>query len=167
MTKHSKVTVADDLAGLSVNDLADHIVHRYHDKHREQLPELVALASKVERVHHDVAAAPRGLAEALKRLRIELESHMQKEEQVLFPAMRHGVTDMIRQPISVMRHEHDHHGATLSEIDRLTNGFEVPEGACGSWQRLYAGLSELSDDIREHIAIENELLFPRFELDRQ
>lgn len=167
MTRHGRVNVADELTGLSVNDLVDHIVHCYHDKHREDLSELVALASKVERVHHDVAAAPRGLSEALKRFRIELESHMQKEEQVLFPAMCHGATDMIRQPISVMRHEHDHHGATLSEIDRLTNGFKVPEGACSSWRRLYVGLSELCGDIREHIATENELLFPRFELERQ
>ena len=60
MTRHGRVNVADELTGLSVNDLVDHIVHCYHDKHREDLSELVALASKVERVHHDVAAAPRG-----------------------------------------------------------------------------------------------------------
>src|SRR5690606_23507190 len=32
-------------------ELIDHILVRYHDRHREQLPELIRLASKVEQVH--------------------------------------------------------------------------------------------------------------------
>ena len=49
-------------------------------------------------------------------------------------------------------------------LEELARGFAVPEGACGSWQRLYAGLKKLCEDIREHIRVENEVLFPRFEL---
>lgn len=153
-----------DLAKLGISDLIDHILSKFHDTHRQELPELVALAQKVEHVHHDVDAAPRGLSAALKRLSIELDMHMKKEEQVLFPAMRHGVTETISQPIAIMRREHDSHDEVLAEIGRLTNGLRIPEGACGSWQRLYAGLGKLCNDLKLHMATENDVLFPRFEL---
>jgi regulator of cell morphogenesis and NO signaling len=47
----------------------------------------------------------------------------------------------------------------------LTGGFALPVGACGSWTRLYTGLDRLATDLTEHIRLENEVLFPRFELE--
>ena len=75
---------------MRVGDLIDYILAHFHARHRAELPDLVALARKVERVHHDVSEAPLGLGDALERIRDDLEWHMQKEEQVLFPAMRQG-----------------------------------------------------------------------------
>ena len=46
--------------------LCDHIVERYHDVHRRELPELIKLARRVEAVHRDHPLAPRGLADALE-----------------------------------------------------------------------------------------------------
>ena len=149
---------------MNVAGLIDHILSRYHEIHRQELPDLLALARKVERVHHDVPEAPLGLAEVLERLSAELETHMQKEEFVLFPAMQQGVKEGIVQPITMLRHDHDDHAATIRLVEELARGFAVPEGACGSWQRLYAGVKKLCEDIREHIRVENEVLFPRFEL---
>ncbi len=64
--------------------LIDLIETRYHATHRRELPELIRLARRVEAVHGDKAAAPRGLAELLQTMSAELEDHMQKEEQVLY-----------------------------------------------------------------------------------
>lgn len=152
------------LAALNVAALIDHIVARYHEIHRQKLPELLTLARKVERVHHDVPEAPLGLADVLERLSAELEAHMRKEEFVLFPAMRQGVMEGLVQPIAMLRHDHEEHTGTIRVVEELARGFSVPEGACGSWQRLYAGVQKLCDDLREHIRVENEILFPRFEL---
>jgi len=152
------------LAALNVAALIDHIVSHYHKIHRQELPELLALARKVERVHNDVPEAPLGLADVLERLSAELEIHMQKEELILFPAMQQGVKEDIMQPITMLRHEHEDHAGTIRLLEELARGFAVPEGACGSWQRLYAGLKKLCEDISEHIRVENEILFPRFEL---
>ncbi len=41
-------------------EIIDHIIVRYHDRHREQLPELILQATKVERVHADKPSVPRG-----------------------------------------------------------------------------------------------------------
>src|SRR5476649_437753 len=68
--------------------LIDHILARYHQRHREQLPELILMAEKVERVHQDKPTCPRGLARQLTILYRDLGNHMIKEEQVLFPMIK-------------------------------------------------------------------------------
>jgi regulator of cell morphogenesis and NO signaling len=143
--------------------LIDHIVARYHETHRHELPELIRLARQVEKVHAGKPGVPAGLAALLERMGFELEQHMSKEEMVLFPAMKQQVPGpMLGIPISRMRHEHDDHGENLREIDRLTNGITLPTGACRTWQALYAGLAKLNEDLMQHIHLENNVLFPRF-----
>jgi regulator of cell morphogenesis and NO signaling len=61
-----------------------------------------------------------------------------------------------------MRHEHDEHGAALSQLDEIVQGFSLPDDACGSWRALYAGTAKLMDDLMEHIHLENSILFSRF-----
>jgi regulator of cell morphogenesis and NO signaling len=155
---------ASSLAAMSVDGLLDHILARYHARHREELPDLIALARKVERVHHDVPEAPLGLADALGRITADIDAHMQKEEHVLFPAMRSGHAGGLSAPIGVMRGDHARHTDDIAKLEALTRGFNLPEGACGSWQRLYAGVSGFCNELQEHMRIENEVLFPRFEL---
>jgi regulator of cell morphogenesis and NO signaling len=138
------------------------IENRYHAVHRRELPELVRLAKRVEAVHRENPAVPHGLAARLERMVLELEDHMQKEEQILFPLMRRGGHPMISQPIYVMTAEHDDHGEHLRELERLTNDFEPPEGACTTWRALYAGAQKFAEDLVNHIHIENNVLFSRF-----
>ena len=64
------------------------IERRYHATHRRELPELLKLARRVEAVHKDHPAVPAGLTEVLQTVATELEDHMGKEEQILFPLMR-------------------------------------------------------------------------------
>jgi len=147
----------------NVDDLIEHILDRYHQVHRREMPELRALAIRVERVHAGHPAAPKGLSDLLEHLHEELESHMQKEEQILFPLMRVGGSPMIAHPIGVMRHEHDSHGAELKALSELTGDLTLPDDACTTWRALYAGLAKLAEDLTEHIHIENNVLFPKFE----
>jgi regulator of cell morphogenesis and NO signaling len=142
--------------------LIDRIETHYHATHRRELPELIRLARRVEVVHKDHDAAPRGLAALLERMSGQLEVHMKKEELILFPATRRGGHPMIAQPIAVMLAEHDDHGVRLRELEALTNDFVAPKDACPSWRALYVGTKKLVDDLMEHIHTENNILFPRF-----
>ena len=143
--------------------LIDHILARYHETHRDELEWLIPLAQKVETVHGDHDEAPLGLTEALIALHDELDSHMLKEEQVLFPMMQQGGHPMIAHPIGVMRHDHDNAAELLREVERITRGLSLPQGACRSWTALYTGLTKFSEDLVRHMHLENNILFPRFE----
>lgn len=143
----------------SAPELIAHIQRRFHDRHREQLPELVRLARRVEEVHGDRPDCPRGLADHLTMMQQELESHMQKEEQVLFPILSRGYTPALQGPVDVMRHEHNQHGEALQALEALTHDITLPRGACNTWRALYLGLGALRADLVEHIHLENNILF--------
>ncbi len=143
--------------------LIDHILSRYHETHRRELPELVRLARKVEAVHAGHPEAPRGLADTLEAIQVELEEHRQKEETELFPLMRQEHDSGAELPIAQMRLDHDRHGELLRRLDTLAHGFALPGDACRSWEALYVGTDKLIDDVMEHIHLENNVLFPRFE----
>lgn len=143
--------------------LIDHILARYHDVHRHQLPELIRMARRVEAVHRDHPQVPAGLAETLEAMEQELLAHMEKEEQILFPMLESGGNALIKMPISMMRTEHVDHGAQLEKVLRLTNDATPPQGACNTWRALYAGIAQFNDDLINHIHLENNVLFPQFE----
>ncbi|MCH8180609.1 MAG: iron-sulfur cluster repair protein YtfE [Proteobacteria bacterium] len=150
-----------DWTEASTPALIDHILVRYHARHREQLPELIRLARRVESVHGDRPECPRGLADHLETMQQELDSHMQKEELVLFPLLRRGPAPGAQAPIQVMRMEHDHHGDELARLEALTHGITLPRGACNTWRALYLGLQTLREDLMAHIHLENNVLFER------
>lgn len=143
--------------------LIDHILTRYHAVHREQLPELIRMASRVELVHRDNPQVPAGLAQTLEAMEQELLSHMEKEEQILFPMLKSGGNPFVTQPISMMRTEHVDHGAMLEKVLALTQDATPPQGACNTWRALYAGIAQFNDDLINHIHLENNVLFPQFE----
>ena len=150
-------------AAASASELIDHILRRYHEVHRQQLPELIRMARRVEAVHRDHPQVPQGLADHLETMEQELLAHMAKEEQILFPLLKQGGHPMVVHPIGMMRHEHVSHGAQIEHLAELTQQHQPPAGACNTWQALYAGTARLTEDLIEHIHTENNLLFPAFE----
>ena len=145
-----------------LGDLVEHILATYHKSLKEELPRLEAMTRKVVDVHGD--KQPEKLPELLSvylGLKAELEQHMAKEEQILFPMIQNGQGAMTEGPISVMEHEHDSAGNALKRLRELTNGYEVPEEACNTWRALWHGLAALEESLHQHIHLENNILFPR------
>jgi regulator of cell morphogenesis and NO signaling len=143
--------------------LISHILDRFHAVHRADLAGLVPLARKVESVHEGHPQCPKGLGDLLEAMRDELEAHMTKEEQVLFPTLLAGGAGCAPFAIRRMRLEHDDHTQSLAALRELTSAFDPPAGACGSWRALYDGCAKLDKELREHIELENGTLFPLFE----
>lgn len=144
-------------------ELIAHILERYHEVHRRQVPEMILLSQKVERVHAGKLGVPVGLADVLQQALGELEVHMRKEELILFPAMLRQGSGPLHGPIDQMRQDHSDHGEFLEQLVELTDNFTPPAGACGTWRALYAAAAQFRDDLIEHIHTENNILFPRFE----
>jgi regulator of cell morphogenesis and NO signaling len=147
--------------------LAEHIVATHHRYLHEELPLLDALAAKVLSVHgrnHPELVRVRALVAAVKA---DLEPHLHKEEQVLFPAIaaaaagrREFPFGTVAQPIRVMLAEHDRAGDLLAGLRAATSGYAVPDDACASYRSLYERLEALELDTHLHVHKENHTLFP-------
>ncbi|HAZ78109.1 iron-sulfur cluster repair protein YtfE [Pseudescherichia sp.] len=161
LTKLAEQPVNKEWRVAPLAEIIDHIIVRYHDRHREQLPELILQATKVERVHADKPNVPRGLAKYLTMLHEELTNHMMKEERILFPMIKQGQGSHAAGPVSVMESEHDEAGELLEVIKHTTHNVTPPPEACTTWKAMYNGINELIDDLMEHISLENNVLFPR------
>ena len=144
-----------------MSKLVDYILVNFHEAHRRELPDLIMLARKVERVHADKPDVPAGLASHLESMHEAMEIHMQKEEQILFPAILNGLGPQLRGPTSQMEREHDEHGAKLERLRELAADFVPPADACTSWRALLLRCEQLEADIMAHVHLENHVLFPR------
>lgn len=143
----------------SDSDIIDHILPRYHDTHRRQLEELVPLAEKVAGVH--AGKFPAEVVSLLHTIQNELLSHMMKEERILFPMLKQGAGRAAAMPVRMMMHEHTEHEAALDRLLEVTGNLQAPADACRSWQHLYSLAQELVNDLRDHIDLEDNILFAR------
>tara|TARA_R110002094_G_scaffold149604_5_gene138194 strand:- start:388 stop:1065 length:678 start_codon:yes stop_codon:yes gene_type:complete len=141
--------------------VVEHIISHFHEPHRAELPRLLEMAQRVEKVHADKASCPHGLAKVIANLKADLIQHMEKEEQILFPMIVRGDGANAAAPIQVMEQEHVDAGDALTAIRKLTTDYQPPADACGTWRALYLGLDEFEQDLMKHVHLENYVLFPR------
>ena len=166
-----------DADAMGLTELADHIEQTHHAYLRSELPRLDQMTEKVYRVHGE--SDPR-LAEvrwAFTALKHELESHMPKEEQILFPIIRRMEAEgrsvqtpfgSIAQPIAQMELEHEQAGDALATIREATDGYRPPLWACNTYRAMLDALRQLEQDMHQHVHKENNVLFPKaLELEAQ
>lgn len=142
-------------------ELVDHILTFFHARIRTEIPALIAMAERVEMRHADKPSRPVGLAEHLHNVHREVLSHLEKEEQVLFPMILGGWGPRAGVPIRVLEGEHDEHGAALRKVRELAHDLVPPPEACTTWRALYLRLSEFEAELMQHIHLENNVLFRR------
>ncbi len=159
-------------ADLAPAALTDHLVAVHHRYLHEELPRLSALLEKIESVHGGRHPELGAVRRTYEELRAELEPHLVKEEQVLFPMIHElDASDgpvqfhcgSLQNPISVMLVEHDRAGDLLRELRSLTNDYSVPADGCASYRATYEGLEAVEADTHLHVHKENNLLFPAVE----
>ena len=141
--------------------LVEHIVTTYHARLRRDLPDLIAMAHRVEARHGGKPGCPTGLARHLEEMHAAVIDHLQKEEQILFPMIVRGVGNRAAGPVQVMEMEHDHHRENLVQLRAMTDDLRPPAAACATWRALYSGLGQLEEELMAHIHLENNVLFPR------
>ncbi len=157
-------------ANLTMTELADDIERTHHAYLREELPRLGGLVKKVSAVHGQAHPWLTGLTAVYAELVAELEPHMLKEEQILFPMIREldqvatapsFHCGSVGNPIRIMEMEHQNAGAALDRIREMTTDYEIPDDACNSFRAMLSGLEHLAADLHLHIHKENEILFPK------
>ena len=172
---NAQATPERDWNTAPLRELIGHIVNTHHEYLRRELPVLSGRLDKVYRVYSEQhPEGLTGLPDVFSALRDELESHLMKEEAILFPAVsayeaaherREALPRVpfgsVANPIRMMEFEHDNAGDALRQIRAITKDFAVPEYACVTYKALLAGLKELEADLHVHIHLENNILFPR------
>jgi regulator of cell morphogenesis and NO signaling len=155
-------------------ELIDHIVAKHHSFTRLELDRLNALLKKVCMAYGESHRELWEIQTLFEELTADLEIHMRKEEQVLFPyvirteaavqqslPLVHAPFGTVANPVRMMMMEHDRAGELLKQIRVLSANYAAPADACISYQTLYRALATLEQDLHQHIHLENNILFPR------
>ncbi len=161
----------DDAAPSS---LIAHIVEKHHAFCREELGRLEQLLRAVVRTHGDRHPELRRIQGLFLKMGTDLKQHLLKEEQTLFPmiarmeeARSHRTAPprfpfgTIANPIRMMILEHDTGDHELDEIRKLSSNYILPADADADYQALLEGLQRFEQDMKQHVFLENDRLFPR------
>ena len=158
----------------TLTELITYILDTHHVFTKAEMDRLQSLADKVLHAHGGNHPELIHLDELLTRLCADLQPHLFKEEQVLFPyivateeaanqkrAIPFAPFGTVNNPIRMMMKEHDTAGQILRELRALTSDYKVPADACISYKTLYQALENFERDLHQHIHLENNILFPR------
>lgn len=152
--------------------LTDYIVNRHHTYVRKAIPEITAYAEKVAKVHGKGHPETLEIFYNWKALASELESHMLKEENILFPYIKQLAKvdenqvltppfETVQNPVNMMEMEHEDAGDLMRKIRELSSDFTPPQDACTTYRVLFNLLEDFENDLHEHVHIENNVLFPK------
>jgi regulator of cell morphogenesis and NO signaling len=161
-----------------INELISHILESHHAYLRENIPVLEQLAQRVATSHGDANPVLIDIKRLVGVLIHELQPHMEKEENILFPNIskildfhRNNSSENINDPaintaknlIIAMIYEHENAKGVVKKIRQKTNDYTPFEDACKSTKAFYLKLKEFQDDLFQHIYLEDEVLFPKVE----
>ncbi len=148
--------------------LADYIVNNHHKYVIKTLPELVFYTEKIAKVHGERHPELIDVADLFGKINAELVQHLQKEEEILFPAIKKVLKSnsasakaTVASEIGRMSSEHEFAGGAMDKINELTNGYVVPDDACNTYTVSLKLLQQFEDDLHIHIHLENNILYPK------
>lgn len=155
----------------SIEALIRHVEQNHHAFTRNTLDELGRLAHRARLETSTLGPAAERVSEIIEELDDDLRAHLAKEERILFPylvaiecAARVGRPKpqlpflKVKNPIATMHAEH------VRANDLLAAAREVVKLHANSDRTMRAlddALLALERDLREHVRVEEEILFPR------
>lgn len=152
----------------SSSEIIEFVVNTHHAYLVKELPLLSEFVTKIMRVHGPNHPELGQLHRLFHSLKLELEQHLVKEEEILFPLVREYEANPTEEnranaftKLNELENEHEQAGDLLKEMRAITNDYTLPEGACRTYTLTFHKLAELESDMFEHIHLENNILFPR------
>jgi len=174
LTEEAQPAPARDWSSETARQVVSQILEVHHAHLKEELPRLEQLMNRVYEKHGKTYAEILKVHEIFFTLKDELEMHLRKEEVMLFPyvlrledAQVQGLPfppcpfGTVANPVRVMIREHDSAEEAMQAIRTNTADYTPPANACLGFTLLLQGLQALEEDLRVHIRLENEVLFPK------
>lgn len=157
---------------MNAEQLISYILIHHHFYVKQSMPAILGHLEKIATNHGDRFPGMVKVFQLFAAVKEEMGVHMQKEELVLFPRIKEIeklfddniktklAAGYIKGPVSVMEMEHEHAGALLEDIRRLTDNYTPPVDACTTFKVSLAELKAFEEDLHRHVHLENNLLFP-------
>lgn len=169
----STPTDNDRIHALPMDQLIDHIVKVHHSYVLESIPVLQRYLNKIANVHGANHPELAQVEDSFNQAAENLLSHMEKEEQILFPTIKEMIAakaagteyegshcGTVKSPISVMKQEHEAEGDRFEQLSTITKNYSIPADACNTYSYAFQKLQEFEQDLHRHIHLENNILFP-------
>lgn len=159
-----------DWTKASLRELIGYIIAKHHTYTLSEIERLGRLSEKVVSVYAEKQPSLYRVRELFLELSEELQPHLMKEENILFPYIRRleeeaklpiAFFGSVTNPIQMMDSEHEKAGAILKELKHLTQDYTPPPDVCFTYKRFFDGLKEFEADLHRHINLESNILFPR------
>ncbi len=154
--------------------LIEYIVKNHHRYCRATIPIILEQLAKVNKQEGEHFSYLKPVIFLFQRAAHEIEQHMRKEEMILFPYFRSlaPAWEFSRRrplapfvtvdgPIARMEQEHDETGQIFAKIRALLNDFTIPKGACITHAEVIKNIEAFTNDLHQHVHLENNVLFPR------
>jgi regulator of cell morphogenesis and NO signaling len=134
------------------------LILAYHQAHLRRLGAALALARAVE--GREAEGFPSALADHLARMLAEMAAHQAREAHLMMPRLRLGGAPW--PTLGQLQSEHASAEADIRRLTDLTGGYDAPAQACSDWRALYALCREYEREFREHVELEESIVFARF-----
>lgn len=169
------VSNAVSYADWPVDFLTDYIVHVHHAYIKTVAPQLQQALETFARNHEKKYPYFTDIYGAFKKLAAVLHTHMQQEEDVLFPYLRqvnnawkgresYGALFVRTLNKSLSKTTGEAQQQTLTWLTKLretAHQYRFPPDACTNHQVLYHRLEEWDNDLVRHKHLENNILVPK------
>lgn len=160
-----------DITALGVDALTRY-VERYHHRYMyENIAFLRANLARLARVFGREHPELDDMNAVFGEMSAHITIHMQHEEMIVFPYIRsiakkgsRGRTAIFRTTISPIREtirDHQKGDPYLRRLDELTHHYAPPRNCGNAYRITYEALSDFESDLHQHLAVENDLLFPK------
>jgi regulator of cell morphogenesis and NO signaling len=153
--------------------LAQFILTAHHEYVKSSMPIILQWLDRLVDRHGPGHPELAKVRTEFRDLAEELSGHLMKEEMILVPYVEQivraaktgshlpsGRFSSVLGPVSMMEEEHEHAGQSLVRLRALTNDYTAPENACPTYRACYAEMLRFDRDLRRHIHLENNILFP-------
>jgi len=166
----SPASISENYSSWSPGFLIDYIENTHHQFVREKIPQILAYAAKVAKVHGERHPENLEIYRLFTQLSKELLDHLEDEEENVFPLINsyingEGSTDeeSYLAALKKLVDDHEEAGAIMAQINDLSNGFTPPADACTTYRILYQNLEGFEQNLHKHVHLENNILFKKAE----
>ena len=171
-----KVNQSSDEAGqidmkyLSIPSIIEYIQNRYHKDLKEELANLTPFVERVAGRHGGTQPHLLELHDLFEKFKEEMIAHTADEDANIFPLIANYVDDSenvpgpeVKEAVRKLVDDHDTAGEILMRMRNITDGYKLPENACGTYTLVYSRLETLEKKTFEHVHMENHILFERID----